>query len=468
MSVASVMLVTTLFAMGAPAEDPFTVEAQRLGAPRYADREAAARLLERGGRSALPALREARKANDPEVRARSMALITRIESQLMVRPTMVELNFQDQPITEVLKSISQRTGNPILLMPENSPQWQGMKVNLESPTPVPFWDAMDRLSKVAKIQHSVSVNWQSNQRGPVVQVSAGMSASDVPPSDSGPFRVSLLGIQRHLQRNYVRNGMSGTIIINNGGVVPPNLQTGGNPVIEQFYLDLQVAVEPRMTLTQHGALKLVEAIDDRGQSLLPADSAETDQRFAGYYGITQTTGASSLQTQIHLRYPQQAGKTIKRLRGSVPVVVAARKDDPLVIPLGEAKGKMYQSEDFQVVVHEVRMAAEQGRPTIDLTLRPGPSAEAANAGGRFGAELMAFRNSSVSLSQNQVEIVDAQGKPYAQWYPSSTTRVDTDEVRMTLTLMPSDQVGAPAQLRVYNQFRAEADAHFEFHDVPIF
>ena len=44
----------------------------------------------------------------------------------------------------------------------------------------------------------------------------------------------------------------------------------GATVTEQFYAQVQVSAEPRLSLSQHGPLRIVEAVDDRGQSLLPA------------------------------------------------------------------------------------------------------------------------------------------------------------------------------------------------------
>src|SRR4051812_47892529 len=82
----------------------------RLGSPRYADREAATAALRRLGPAALPALRSARSARDAEVRARAAALLERVESELMVRPTLVRLDYRDRPLAEVVKDLGRQTG----------------------------------------------------------------------------------------------------------------------------------------------------------------------------------------------------------------------------------------------------------------------------------------------------------------------------------------------------------------------
>jgi hypothetical protein len=70
----------------------------RLGSPRYAEREAAADDLERLGRQAIPALRAARDARDLEIRTRALALVNKIEGALLTQPTLVTLDFEDQPL----------------------------------------------------------------------------------------------------------------------------------------------------------------------------------------------------------------------------------------------------------------------------------------------------------------------------------------------------------------------------------
>jgi hypothetical protein len=68
--------------------------------------------------------------------------------------------------------------------------------------------------------------------------------------------------------------------------------------------------------------------------------------------------------------------------------------------------------------------------------------------------------------QNQMEILDANDRPYPQWFPSST-RIDNDEARMTLMLMPNEGIGPPAKIRFYEMAHAATDVPFEFTDVTM-
>src|SRR5262249_30564213 len=128
------------------APDPAAL-VERLGAPRYAEREAAAAALERAGAAAVPALRAGRRARDPEVRARAAALLERVESALMVRPTAVRLDYRDRPLTDVVADLATQCGMPVLLDPENAQEWSRRRVSLREDGPVTFWRALDRLCR---------------------------------------------------------------------------------------------------------------------------------------------------------------------------------------------------------------------------------------------------------------------------------------------------------------------------------
>ena len=66
-----------------------------------------------------------------------------------------------------------------------------------------------------------------------------------------------------------------------------------------------MAAEPRLTLSHVRRVKLVEAVDDLGNSLVPVEEAETmHNRYAGYLG--STTGPV-VQIQAHLRSPMPPG-----------------------------------------------------------------------------------------------------------------------------------------------------------------
>ncbi len=88
----------------------------------YAEREAASEALERLGRSALPVLRAARDSRDLEIRNRAHDLIQKIEGALLTQPSKVKLDFENKPLVEVMRSLSQQTGFKVALYPGESSQ----------------------------------------------------------------------------------------------------------------------------------------------------------------------------------------------------------------------------------------------------------------------------------------------------------------------------------------------------------
>ncbi len=149
-----------------------------------------------------------------------------------------------------------------------------------------------------------------------------------PVSDHGPFRFQLdqisfqgRGRQLHLRPENAEE------------FVP-------NPVKEDAgssYIDVRVAVEPRMLLKNAGKLKDLTAEDDLGQSLIPADpfSPQDDFEF-------EFTPAAYTLARIPLARDKKGGRRIKILRGVAPVAVGGLRPEPIAIPLADARGRVWK------------------------------------------------------------------------------------------------------------------------------
>ncbi|MBX6313662.1 MAG: hypothetical protein IRY99_12200 [Isosphaeraceae bacterium] len=448
---------------GPEAESEAAALVARLGSARWADREAAAVALERLGRAALPALRAARQAKDPEVQTRAAALLERIESGLMVKPTLVRLDYRDRPLTDVVRDLGEQSRIGLALFPENNPALTSRRVTLQESEPLPFWKAIDRLTQTARLQYNPMMQGMvvNGTRGAALILTDGLA--ELPPiSDQGPFRVLLTGL--HYQRDrHFGPGHGVGMIIQNGVPVPQ----GGRGSAEVFYALLQVMAEPRMILAQRGPLALTEAVDDRGNSLLPPTSNPALQRHSGFFGYIGSSGAASLTLQAPLRFPEMPGRTIKRLRGTIPVLAASRKDEPTIVNLADGKGKPHRAAEVTLIVNEVRADPNNAQMTeIDLTLRSnGPPSETPGMPARHLQEAVQYRGPS--NPQSPLEILDAQGRPYPQWFPKSQS-FGPEEVRITLSLHPAgNAIGAPAQIRYYDFIRAATEINFDFVDVPM-
>ncbi len=357
-----IMLAVLSQVPGTTASQEARALVEQLGSARYADREAAAAALERIGRPALAPLRAARGSRDPEVRTRAGALAQKIENALLTQPTRVQLDFQNTPLPEVARSLSAQTGFRIELYPANQPRWRQQRVSLHESTTVDFWKAIDLVCDLASLQYNASMHGYIGNGEPIFALTDGTSRTMTPVSDHGPFRVSLISVEYQKRVTYAPSGVGGHVpppprpaVLEperNEASSPPRL----NPVTSvQFSAQLLVAAEPRLALSQVQPLQLTEAVDERGNSLIPVADEETGhRRYAGYFGMATSP---VVQLQAPLRRPDAAGALIKKLRGFVSLTVSARRPHPLVVPLANAVGKTFENQDHRLTVHDIRPTA---------------------------------------------------------------------------------------------------------------
>jgi hypothetical protein len=298
---------------------------------------------------------------------------------------------------------------------------------------LPFWKALDRLCVEGNLQYNLGMQGTSRSRQPILTLFAGRQAPAGPISDHGPFRVQLTNL--HYQRHVTF--------------------AGGPRPSEQFYMQVQVVAEPRLLISQGGSIRIVEAMDDRGQSLVPPER-ETSTRESAYMGM----GAGPIvQMQAHLKRPEQPGAAIRKVRGIVSMTVATRKADPLVVPLAGASGKSFRNDQVSLTVQEVRANPNGNQTMIHLVLRSqgGPGGATDVPGNRFGEVSL----HPPDLNQQQFEVIDAKG----QTIPCYPTSIGGDAARIIVTLMPPDGVTVPTELRYYSLARATTEAPFEFTDL---
>ncbi|OWK36089.1 hypothetical protein [Fimbriiglobus ruber] len=129
---------------------------EQLGSPDFRKREAASAELSDIGPPALVALRAAAaSADDSEVAHRAAALVEtigrRLDSDRALVPTLVELDFTDTPLAEVLAVLAARTGYAIehAAVPQT-------RVTVKTGGKVPFWDAVEAVAAAAKLEATVT------------------------------------------------------------------------------------------------------------------------------------------------------------------------------------------------------------------------------------------------------------------------------------------------------------------------
>lgn len=410
----------------------------QLGAGRYAEREAAASALARLGRKALPALRENRLSPDLEIRNRAQDLIRKIEGALLLEPSHVRLDFDDAPLSEIVAALNHQVGFRIALYPENHPRWRSKRITIHQAESIDFWKAVDRLCEAGDLQYNPLLQGYAIHRDPILTLTAAAIHPATPTSDSGPFRVSLLGL--HYQRDVSFLGPQPALT-------------------NQFHAQLQIVGEPRLAVHQTASPRLIEAVDDRGNSLIPQNSENPAfHRFSGYFGMAS---GPVVPVNAILHRPIDAGTTIKKLRGVIPVAVSSRQADPLVVPLQDAARKTFGGDDLQITVHSIKKLPNNRQSAIEISIKA--SEDRATGGENPSPDGFNVVAPRLNVQQLPIEIVDTRGQMIT-WSQSS---YDAESGHVVLTV-PNDMPAAPLkELRYFTLNRAETSIPFEFSNIPM-
>ena len=256
-----------------------------------------------------------------------------------------------------------------------------------------------------------------------------------------------------------------------GASAPADAAMAGNAPSRdvRFYLQMWVVPEPRMVFSGNGNVKLLEAVDELGQSL--TSTASDDERAFGPRGMAvglMMDGPVGNLT-IHLRRPESPGKLIKTLRGTVDTSVTSPRSNPLVISLEGAEGKTFQNGDQRVVVSSIATDPTRGQGTIELkfddldevfpaepAVGPGRGARAGMMGRSLGPQL------GSNPSQWAIQILTSRGQ-----YILYETKIDRNSGRVTLELPPTNQMNEANEIRISSIVRATVQIPFEFHDLPM-
>ncbi len=400
-----------------------------LGSADRVEREEAARTLEELGPEALPALRDAGKAGPGEVPKRASGLARAIEGRLLEKPTLVEFDFDGLPLDEATRALAARSGHALVLDPGNDPGLPLRPIRAKSPAPVPFWEALDLLGRAGHVRHDPGARPEKPSHLAVLHLADGE-----PPASTlyrGPFRVHLLGL--HARRDLDLRGN------------PPGRARASRGTL---YVELQAFAEPGRSIDPDGMPSL-GATDDQGRPVPPPPvDAEWPRPPRGSW---IAPGAPSLlQWRLPLGLPGPGAASLRRLGGKMPVVVSARRPDPLVIPLDDAPGKSYRHEEATI---RFRIVQDAGKNhfQVEITLTPDP----APAGSR------ADRGPALPLDQFAFE--DRDGHPLP-WLPMNQGPAQGGETRLQVLISGGER---PIRLLHHGLIRASTEIPFEFVDVPL-
>jgi hypothetical protein len=218
------------------------------------------------------------------------------------------------------------------------------------------------------------------------------------------------------------------------------------PPREQLYVRIKVMAEPRMSLRLDRAARWTEAVDNRGQSLMPL----AGDKVADGRGVA-VPDPSQIMFSMPLKHRDRRGKTIRRLRGVVPVMASARTPEPLIIPLKDAVGRKVEGRGAAVEIREMRDAP--GRPwEMKLFVRTEDPREDTGIPSNW-------------LQNSQFELINGRGQPSRALV--SFAYVEKDLKAVTLRLVDGDRAPPPVELRYYSLTRSTAEVPFEFTDIAM-
>jgi hypothetical protein len=418
----------------------------RLGSATVAQREEAAKALEAMGRGAVPALEAALRSPDAHVRSRVWSAWERVQKRRLVQPSLVRLEGKGRPLREVVRSIGAQAGFSI----EISPHDPERLVHVHEPLPIPLWQAVDQLSLVGG-----QFTNTNPLGGHFATLAFGLSGPEIayPSTVSGPFRITLKALHDHRDRSLIGGPWLRVDTASQRFPIPRNAKERE----ARFYIDLGMTIEPRMWFTQEGPARAIEAVDELGQSLVRRDTTKVQESHSLFYN---GGGVIEGHVQLDLAMPDKPGRSIVRLRGSVPVATQIRKPVPaLEIPLSAAAGTEFTHEDAVFTLREIHeddlgtLVGVDVRINLDrFELPAGPDAELVSSRLRC-------------LTDHQLEIVDADGNVLTEGGGAGSS--SGANARTTLMVWKNRHKARPARLRYYQMFRAFTDVAFEFHMIPM-
>ena len=446
-------ILALLVVMGGQS-DPVRLSAG-LGSPRFADREAAERALGELGRVAIPALRVAETSHDPEIRVRASALLQKIEGGLLVEPTLVNLDFDQVSLPTAIQAINAQSGLHLKLLPELPQIWADRKLTIHSPHPLPFWKALDAICEAGQLHFVFGGQADFDQGEPSFALYDGFAANAGLFDEHGPFRVQVASLHYQSEVHLAGDPQAAPGLFPNGtlpAVTPrqPNLAT------RQFFAQMLVGAEPRLSIAPGGPIKVTEAIDDRGQSLVIPATGELIQHESGYLGVNSSP---LVHLRLDMTYPSGGSKRLKKVKGLVPLVVSTRKSDPLEIPLDNSTDKTFRQSGVVITVGEIKLNQPDQPPTIELTIKSSRITGADPTGDDMDGAIRSV------ASPQQLEVLDATGK-MIPWFPSSSF-FNGEESRLSLTLLDRGGPAVPTTIRYYSVIRDRTEVPFEFRDLPM-
>jgi hypothetical protein len=239
----------------------------------------------------------AQDSDDPEIRTRAAAALAQMKDHQDNDVSLITLHKKDAPAQEVLDAIGaqahaqfigsgfaglaqQVTNRTLSIDADNKPFWD---VLTDACTQLNVCPVLDSPVRNSMRLFPVARNWIAQSPHQIV----------------GPYWIGVAGVYRTRSIDLM----------------------GPQSIDDQFSIRLIVYPEPKLAVTQMSDLKLLEATDDAGNSLMPRPQAQL-QALAMTSAMMRASRPLSHTIDSKLSYPDQPGKRIALLRGEVTVMIA--------------------------------------------------------------------------------------------------------------------------------------------------
>jgi hypothetical protein len=305
-----------------------------LSSDNWKARQAAQDALVALGEEAIPRLRQlSDKADDEEVRTRCAAALHQIEENSLVGPSAVTLHVKDAKPQEVFDQLAKQSHCEFPTWPRNL--WQQTMNNGAAITmdydKANFWVVF----KEACQKGGVFPQQIGNDRRMTLQQGSNTYWNG-PSVTSGPF---LIVANRLYRSNSV------------------DLANPGN-VQHEFSMGLSAFCEPKVKVVQSSYnVQVDEAVDDKGNSLL-----NPNRMYDGFSNGQQWMW----NLTASLNYPENAGKFIKRFKGSVKFMIQTKSETLDIPDVLNAKNVQKTVAHRRILLKEVKKNGEQYDVQITL------------------------------------------------------------------------------------------------------
>lgn len=392
----------------------------RLSSTDWRERRDAKEVLVRLGEEGKPFIQDlVRRAPTEEAKHQAQAALARIEENRVLGPSLVTLHVKNAGPAEVFEQIAKQCFAPLQTLPENLwDQGNYPKLTLDVDRK-PFWEVMPQVCQKFNVDLRAYQTSMRLMRG-AGNVAQGMSHVD------GAFLVvaNNLYYSRTRQLGAARGEQS------------------------NFGMNLTVFPEPKITLLRgNGVVKLLEAVDDHGNSLLPPGAAR-GVNAASFGGVAGTS------INVPLSYPKaHAGTRMVRFRATTTFTVQT-KVQQLQVP------DVLHMRDFNASVRSTHIVFRDLRKKDENTYELRVGVGQPNFGSPEWRDVY-------DQAQNRLKLLDARGGEFD--HRGMSTSANGNALELVLLFASSTPGRVPDRLSwdVPTESK-ELIVPINFDDIPMF